>query len=345
MLPLACRLWDSIIIDSSKPGKWPIEVLKTNLIRVLLGSLVGISGHCAAAQILALGFPAPATQTFAAAETLTSYALPVGAFKDGAMQTIVIEGAVQQTAWSLQAKGLTTLQILAPLRDQLAAAGYAVIFECDTFACGGFDFRFGTDIVAEPAMHIDLGDFRYLAAKRVGPEGTSHLALIVSRSSTMGFVQLTEVGAPLIAPTPLVATETAVVNKPDAGAGTSPLAEGLAKQGSVALDDLIFASGAAELDAGEYASLEALAGYLRADPAVRVALVGHTDASGALAGNIALSKQRAESVRSRMITSYSIPAEQITAEGVGYLAPRDSNLTEQGLTRNRRVEVMLLVNP
>ena len=30
------------------------------------------------------------------------------------------------------------------------------------------------------------------------------------------------------------------------------------------------------------------------------------------------------------------------AEGVGYLAPRDTNTTPEGRTRNRRVEVMLI---
>ncbi len=319
---------------------------KTTLIRFLVHGLCAGAALPAVAQTLTLDFPAPATQTFTAVEALASYSLPIGPFKDGAMQTTVVEGALQQTAWSLAAKGLTTLQILAPLRDQLTGAGYTILFECETFACGGFDFRFGTDIAAEPAMHVDLGDYRYLAAKRTGRDRPSYLALIVSRSSTFGFVQLTEIGAAkaatlaLIAPIPPAVTQDPVPNSE-----LSPLGEGLAKQGSVALDDLIFASGAGALDPGEYASLEALAAYLRANLGTRVALVGHTDASGALAGNIALSKQRAESVRGWMINSYGIPANQITAEGVGYLAPRDSNLTKTGLTRNRRVEVMLLVSP
>ena len=317
----------------------------TTLIRFLVHGLGAVAAVPVAAQILTLDFPAPATQTFTVAEALSSYSLPTGPFKDGSMQTTVVEGAFQQTAWSLAAKGLTTLEILAPLRDQLTNAGYSIIFECETFACGGFDFRFGTDIAAEPAMHVDLGDYRYLAAKRTGPDGASHLALIVSRSSTFGFVQLTDIGPAKAVPTVLIAPTPTVTQDPFANPDLSPLGEGLAKQGSVALDDLIFASGAGELDPGEYASLEALAAYLRANIATRVALVGHTDASGALAGNIALSKQRAESVRGWMIDSYGIPADQITAEGVGYLAPRDSNLTETGLTRNRRVEVMLLVSP
>jgi outer membrane protein OmpA-like peptidoglycan-associated protein len=298
--------------------------------------------------VLAFGFEfaAPATETFQSDIAVTSFAMPVGPFKAGEMQTKGLEGTVQQTAWSLQAKGQSTLELLVPLRDQLTAAGFIILFECDTSACGGFDFRFGMNIAAEPAMHIDLGDFRYLAAEQNGPDGPQYVSLIVSRSATLGFVQVTQVGEPTAIPSSVIEDVSQVVQTdPARPADTSPMAVGLAKQGSVALDDLIFASGAADLAPGEYASLEALASYLRVNTQVKVALVGHTDASGPLAGNIALSRERASSVRQWMISNYAIPKDQITAEGVGYLAPRDSNLTDSGLTRNRRVEVMLLVAP
>lgn len=352
---------------------------KTTAIHGLVQSLCACAFLPVAAQTqtqtLTPAFPAPASQTFSRAEGLTSYALPTGPFAKGAMQTTALEGALLQRAWHVQAKGLTTLQIMAPLRDQLTDAGFSVLYECDTFVCGGFDFRFGTDIAAEPAMHVDLGDFRYLAARRTGGghtggghtgggrtggDGPDHASVIVSRSSSLAFVQLTQIGKAAAPDTPLIAVAEPQpgvpqpgvpglaapgLAAPDPDAPASPLAVGLATRGSVALDDLLFASGAAVLDPGEYASLEALAAYLQVNPATRVVLVGHTDASGALDNNIALSRQRAASVRDWMLANYAIPAGQITAEGVGYLAPRDSNQTEQGLTRNRRVEVMLLVTP
>ena len=357
---------------------------KTTAIHGLVQSLCACAFLPVAAQTqtqtLTPAFPAPASQTFSRAEGLTSYALPTGPFAKGAMQTTALEGALLQRAWQVQAKGLTTLQIMAPLRDQLTDAGFSVLYECDTFVCGGFDFRFGTDIAAEPAMHVDLGDFRYLAARRTGGghtggghtgggrtggDGPDHASVIVSRSSSLAFVQLTQIGKGAAPDTPLIAVaepppgvpqpgapglatpgfKAPGLAAPDPDAPASPLAVGLATRGSVALDDLLFASGAAVLDPGEYASLEALAAYLQVNPATRVVLVGHTDASGALDNNIALSRQRAASVRDWMLANYAIPAGQITAEGVGYLAPRDSNQTEQGLTRNRRVEVMLLVTP
>ena len=296
-------------------------------------------------QALDFVFPAGAEQSFTKQDAFSSFALPIGPFANGAMQTRVVEGAVTRTAWTLQTKDLTSLQILAPLRDQLTATGFEILYECETTTCGGFDFRFGVDIAAEPAMHIDLGDFRYLVAKRMGPAGAEHVSLVVSRSSTLGFVQITQIGRAQLKAEPFVVPAPQVPEIPAPITQITPLADGLAKRGTVALDDLIFASSAADLADGEYASLEVLAAYLRANPDSNVALVGHTDASGGLAGNITLSRARAASVRDRMIKTYDIPASQITADGVGYLAPRDSNLTDQGRTRNRRVEVMLLVNP
>jgi OOP family OmpA-OmpF porin len=76
-----------------------------------------------------------------------------------------------------------------------------------------------------------------------------------------------------------------------------------------------------------------------------VILVGHTDASGGLDGNIALSRKRAESVRQRMTDRYGIPAAQVDAQGVGYLSPRASNLSDTGRDQNRRVEVMMTSTP
>ena len=107
------------------------------------------------------------------------------------------------------------------------------------------------------------------------------------------------------------------------------------------LDDLSFATGSSDLSEGQYASLARLAAYLLANPDKTVALVGHTDSEGSIAGNIALSKRRAASVLERLVSVYDVPRRQMEAEGVGYLSPRASNLTAEGRVKNRRVEVIL----
>ncbi len=294
-------------------------------------------------QALSLEFLAPAVATVVQSQPLSSYALPIGPWRDGVVPTRLLEGARSDAAWRIDAAGLTTLQLLAPLRDQLVAAGYRIIWECETLACGGFDFRFAIDVLDEPDMHVDLGDFRFLAAERDGSDGPQAVSILVSRSSGAGFVQMVSMGAAAL---DAGSSGLATQDKPDA---TPPapqpppgdFAAALETGGSVPLDDLIFESGSAALGKGNFDSLDALAAYLATNPGRIVALVGHTDASGALAGNVALSTARAASVRDRLVNEYGVTAQQVMAEGVGYLAPRATNLTPEGRAKNRRVEVMI----
>jgi len=104
------------------------------------------------------------------------------------------------------------------------------------------------------------------------------------------------------------------------------------------LEGLVFASGTATLDAAQ-PMLEPLLDWLGANPDRRVTLVGHTDDAGTLEANIAVSRERAQSVREWLV-SRGIDATRLGAEGVGYLSPRDTNATEEGRARNRRVEVV-----
>ncbi len=78
--------------------------------------------------------------------------------------------------------------------------------------------------------------------------------------------------------------------------------------------------------------------------AIRIMLVGHTDSVGGLDPNIALSRDRAASVRQRLIDAYGVAPNRLEAQGMGYLAPIASNLTAQGRETNRRVEAVLLPN-
>ena len=302
-------------------------------------------------QALELRFPAPATASGERREALTSYNVPTGPWQSGTIPVIAAEGTFDQTAWKVAAPGLTTLQILAPLRDQITAAGFETVFECETVACGGFDFRYGTDILPEPQMHVDLGDFRFLAARRDGAQGTDWLTFVISRSADTGFVQLTTIGpAPIGAPDLSVSTKSPFdpsatsaaepAAQPAAAAPAAPLAAALTEGRPFALDDLVFPSGQAQLAQGDYASLRDLADWLTSNPTATVELVGHTDSSGPADANIALSLARADSTRAALVALGVDPARLFT-RGAGPAAPRADNATPEGRAQNRRVEVML----
>jgi outer membrane protein OmpA-like peptidoglycan-associated protein len=292
------------------------------------------------AVALDLAMPFPILGAVAERPEFDSYALPEAPWAGDHLPVQIVEGMVDRRAWRLDAPEASLLDVLAPLRDQLRGAGYAVLLDCETRACGGFDFRFATEVMPEPGMHVDLGGFRFLSAQ----DGGAAVSLFVSRSGGAVFVQMISVGvealAPVVPVAPVAPHDLPAPGSDSGSAAPSDLAARLDAGLSVALDDLVFDSGSAALAGGEFPSLAALAGWLAAEPSRRLFLVGHTDGSGALAGNLALSKRRAEAVRKVLVDGYSVTPGQIVAEGVGPLAPRASDLNEEGRLRNRRVEAV-----
>lgn len=320
--------------------------------RILTAALwAGLALPAAGAPALDLTFPGPAETTARQSAALTSVRLPIGPFAGGSLPTQLAEGALNQTAFRVTLAQPSTLALMQALSAQLATTGFEVLFECETDICGGYDFRYGTTVLPEPDMHIDLGDFRYLVAKRPVAGKDEFVALLVSRSAQDGFVQVTQVGQSGVTVTASTksASTQAANSKGLAAPGDEPAQSipGLADLGkrlelgqAQVLEDLVFESGSSSLNKGQYVSLAALADWLNANPKRKVTLVGHTDASGGLAGNIRLSQLRAESVRQYLLFTHDVAPEQLVAEGVGYLAPRDSNQSEDGRRKNRRVEAM-----
>lgn len=308
----------------------------------------------------ALELPVDARMEGVEEEPLARAQFPTGPWTGNSVDMIDIEGRRIRQAWQVPGTGRSSLQLLTPLRDQVIAQGFEVVFECATRECGGFEFRYEMDLLPEPVMHVDLGDFRYLLASRQSHDDTEHVAILVSRSSERGFIHVTQTGAPDVVqrPQPRVPAEpeASIVRprqNPDRQEPTlsaqalqiagrsSDLVEELDREGRAVLSDLSFDTGSARLADRAFPSLGELAAWLEAHPSARILLVGHTDAEGALSGNIELSRKRASAVRDRLRETHGIAGERVDAQGVGYLAPLTSNETEQGRTLNRRVEVVL----
>jgi len=269
-------------------------------------------------------------------ESATFYSLPVSPWLGTGAEMLTAEGALSRTVWQVMDFDGNSAQLMAPLRAQIEAQGYAPVFACDSTLCGGFDFRFAMDVTPEPAMHVDLGDFSYFVGRMETAEGDAFLALLTSRGGARGYIHLVRISPADMAPVS-VAVST---RSPDADE-IADLGESLDQLGAATLTDLSFSTGSATLSDGDYPSLTELAAYLVEHPSTRVVLVGHTDAEGSLEGNIALSRARAEAVRTYLIERFGVSAGQLAAEGVGYLAPRANNASDEGRQQNRRVEVVV----
>lgn len=306
--------------------------------RRLAVALIAGLPTCAGAASVALDLPHNARQTGEIAQAEAVYALPTGPFADGRIPVTEVRGGYLQRAWIVAGTGLTTVQLVDPMRAALQRAGFDIRLECAAQDCGGFDFRFGTEILPAPEMFVDMFQYRFLSALHADGSAVSVLATRVGSDAFLQIIQVTAGAADVVR----VVTSQGPEPVEAAAAPVGSLAERLLDTGHVVLEDLQFATGSDRLEAQGYDSLEALAAFLRADPARRVALVGHTDAVGALDGNVALSRRRAASVMARLSGTHAVPAAQMSAGGMGYLAPRASNLTPEGRARNRRVEAVLL---
>lgn len=81
--------------------------------------------------------------------------------------------------------------------------------------------------------------------------------------------------------------------------------------------------------------------HLLSVPAARTILEGHTDWVGPEAYNLALSRKRAESVKSKMM-EFGVGADKIDIRAYGETRPIADNNTAAGRAQNRRVELILI---
>jgi outer membrane protein OmpA-like peptidoglycan-associated protein len=92
---------------------------------------------------------------------------------------------------------------------------------------------------------------------------------------------------------------------------------------------------------GEKALNETL-GILLEFPSARLLVEGHTDSTGTMATNQALSEARANSVRDWLDSHRGSARWTIDTKGSGATKPAASNATPTGRQRNRRVEITIL---
>jgi OOP family OmpA-OmpF porin len=130
---------------------------------------------------------------------------------------------------------------------------------------------------------------------------------------------------------------------PDTAADTRVDARGCAivfpvGETTLVLDGVTFSSGRAELALDAQTILDRVAASLLEAKDVNVEVQGHTDNTGSRAANLRLSTLRAQAVRDYLVRK-GVPAERLSARGLGPDVPRAPNTTADGRAVNRRVEL------
>ncbi len=109
----------------------------------------------------------------------------------------------------------------------------------------------------------------------------------------------------------------------------------------VTLGDVLFTSGKAALSPRADDNVDKLFVFMKKYEYINVLVEGYTDSVGMAKKNLALSQERADAVKSRLVAR-GISPDRITTRGYGKKYPVARNDTIAGRKKNRRVEVLLL---
>jgi outer membrane protein OmpA-like peptidoglycan-associated protein len=107
------------------------------------------------------------------------------------------------------------------------------------------------------------------------------------------------------------------------------------------LERIEFETGKATLRSESIPVLEGVQRALGEHPEIRkVKVEGHTDNRGPDAFNLRLSRNRAKAVVAWLV-EHGVASDRLISEGFGETRPLESNGTEDGRQRNRRVQFMI----
>jgi len=135
-----------------------------------------------------------------------------------------------------------------------------------------------------------------------------------------------------------------IVNANDDCAGTAPGTvvndRGCELKEDIALDNVQFKTGTAELSNESRNILNNVAQVLKENTHLNFEVAGHTDNTGNYQSNVKLSESRARSVRQYLI-GHGVTSDRLSAQGYGPDKPVASNDNRDGRSKNRRVELIL----
>jgi OOP family OmpA-OmpF porin len=243
------------------------------------------------------------------------------------------QGKASEIRYDLPA-GSSSLEVAASYEADLKAKGFSVLFSCADQECLTGNLRdlylLGEQLDPTNGVSTAYADHaRYLLAKLERPEGTAYASVLVGedKDKTVAFLRVLE------------------AKGMDAGkvatAAPEDLSASLTTQGSVNLYGILFDYDQDAVKPESKPSLDEIAKVLADQPALRLKIIGHTDNVGSAAYNLDLSSRRAANVSAALVGGYGIDPARLSFEGAGLSRPIESNATDEGRAKNRRVELVV----
>ncbi|MBU1565689.1 MAG: OmpA family protein [Proteobacteria bacterium] len=209
---------------------------------------------------------------------------------------------------------------------------------------------YGLQLTPEAAVRAQLGDVDYAdvvdgkivfvkISTAYDGEGFATILSAYNFSSTVVEASATTSGVASKQVTQFIDTDQDGVQDSDDACPDTPLGARVDERGCWTLNtDYLFDFDKSVVKVQYYPYLDELIPVMDKNPGLKVEIQGHADSTGTNIYNQALSERRAKAVRTYLIKK-NVGAPRLTSVGFGEEKPAYSNDTDDGRTRNRRVEL------
>lgn len=242
-----------------------------------------------------------------------------------------VEGKVLKTLYDAP-PNTTATAVYRSYQAALQQAGFDTLYTCENQQCSATG-RLSSTMFTVRGYNLSGAAFdnadAYLLAAR---QAKSDTYVVMYVSHIYGHPEHVAYLLDVIEPKPLeggLVTISAAV-----------LASSITAAGHASVYGIYFDTGKAIIKPESKPVLNEIAKLLKTQPDLKLHVVGHTDNVGQLTANMTLSKQRADAVVAALVSQYQIAAGRLQAGGVGPLSPVATNRTEDGRSKNRRVELV-----
>ena len=268
---------------------------------------------------------------------------------------LTVEGA-RTTLFYREPKDAGTLECLRSYQNDLKGAGFEVLFEGDstskpTDESNTLDNGYGRFLKAVYQSETDYDlqqytmpgsdDYRYTALKKSGENGAGDVYVTIFCAAVTGSWKAPEKG---ILEGTVVARVDVLETKAMGNRMVLVKADEMEKQinatGRVALYGIYFDFNKATLQPESADALKEVQNLMKADPQLKLLVVGHTDNVGGFDSNKTLSERRAAAVITELEKNYGIVGQRLSSFGCSFACPTAPNTTEEGRAKNRRVELV-----